>query len=374
MAREMQKSAAVRSERGHVLCVPGCRNLILWLVCFCIMKLNVRWRLKHSSGKASVWNRSGVDDIRFLIFSLLFSLTAPDCFYFLLSILWWKASTWHCYYVRLYPEHPQNAQAEPPLKYVCRADSRPLLACWWMLGLWVTDTCLMRHQLVLGSGWGSHLTNGCRARHIIDITLFSRHVCYYWTVICWGWWVFGAGAFFCIPPLEGRPSDVSWVCLPRVAVLKASADPRGWAHYSFGWLLVWNYSETLDSSPLSLHRLCSHHAVGKPNRLCTVNFIISLLSTWWTENSSLNCSIARQDPSPSVSLVFFYLLPRILSTPARILFYFLRLLQFKMPDFFWKAADLWRQMCEITPKLLKSSIDVHGNKSFVEPKSVLMVY
>lgn len=154
--------------------------------------------------------------------------------------------------------------------------------------------------------------------------------------------MFGVGAFFCIPPLEGRPSDVSWVCLPRNAFLKASADPRGWAHYSFGWLFVWNYSEILDSSPPSLHHLCSHHAAGKPNRLCTVNLIISLLSTWWTENSSLNCWIACQDPSPSVSLVCFYLLPRILSTPARILFYFLRLSQFKMPDFFLKAADLWR--------------------------------
>lgn len=32
--------------------------------------------------KASVWSPGGVDDIRFLIFFLLFSLTAPDRLYF----------------------------------------------------------------------------------------------------------------------------------------------------------------------------------------------------------------------------------------------------------------------------------------------------
>lgn len=31
-------------------------------------------------------------------------------------------------------------------------------------------------------------------------------------------------------------------------------------------------------------------------------------------------------------------------------------------------------MCAITPKLLKSSIDLHKNESFAGPKSVLMVY
>lgn len=158
--RERCRRVQPRDQSEDTSCVflAAEPDTVTGLFGFCIMKLNVRWCLKHSSGKASIWNRSGVDDIRFLIFSLLFSLTAPDRFNFLLSILWWKASTWHCYYVRLYPEHPRNAQAEPPLKYVCRADSRPLLACWWMLGLWVTDTCLMSHQLVLGSGWGSHLT------------------------------------------------------------------------------------------------------------------------------------------------------------------------------------------------------------------------
>lgn len=308
IARDMQKSAAERSERGHILRVPGCRTWYCdWSVWFLYHEM--KHSLKHSSGKASVWNRSGVDDIRFLIFSLVFSLTAPDRFYFLLSVLWRKTSTWHCYYVHLYSEHPRNAQAEPPLKSLCRADRRPLLACWWMLGLWVTDTCLMIHQLVLGGSWGSNLTGWFLERSYRDKWLWGaahhRHRSLQPSCLllldslsaeddeC-----LGVGAFFCVPPSEGRPSDVSLVDLPRCAVFKASARPHVAEQITLSdGCFLWNYSETLDSSILSLHRLCSHHAAGKPSRLCTVNFIISLASTWWAENTSLNCSISGQDPS-----------------------------------------------------------------------------
>lgn len=152
-----------RSERGHVLRVPGCRTWYCdWPVRFFYQEI------KHSL-VSEPCQSFGLEQKRWwhLLFLIFFSLTAPHRFYFLLSVLWRKASTWHCYYVRLYPERPRNAQAEP-LKYLCRADRRPLLSCWWMPGLWVTDTCLMIHQLVLGGGWESHLTGWFLERRYRD--------------------------------------------------------------------------------------------------------------------------------------------------------------------------------------------------------------
>lgn len=150
--RETQKSAAERSESEDASCVFLAAEpdpaTALWLF---FVSWNETFAVVWSTALAKL--RFGTQ-AAFMTFDFSFSCSSflwqhQTVCVFLLSVLWRKASSWHCYYVRLYPEHPRNAQAESPLKYLCLTDRRRLLACWWMLGPRVTDTCPMICQLLL---------------------------------------------------------------------------------------------------------------------------------------------------------------------------------------------------------------------------------
>lgn len=296
--REKQESAAERSERGRVLRVPGCRT---WSsdcsLAFCIMKWNIR-----CLSEAQLWQSFGLEPkrrwwhpISHFLAPLFSDSTRPFVFFFfLLSVLWRKASAWHCYYVRLYPEHPRNAQAESPLKYLCLTDRRRLLACWWMLGPRVTDTCLMIRQLLLrwmngevirqadfffGGGeetqrqmvGGSDASWTSLTAAVISVVAGQ--------FICWGWWAFGGRSVILHPSSGG--GDLPNFLWSTFAVLFLKPQlVLVWLRTSLFLVVVLCgitvKPETLH--PLPLRRPCLHRAARKPNWLCTVNFVISLVS------------------------------------------------------------------------------------------------
>lgn len=291
--RDTQKSAAERSEWGRILCVPGCRT---WScdcsVAFCIMKWNTRCCLKRSSGKASVWNPNGVYDIRFLIFLLLFSLTALDCLYFFAQRTLEESehlTLLLCTLVsRTPPECTSGVSSEI---FVSHWQTLPasLLKNVRPAGDWhLPDDPSASFKVAVGEVirqadffWrGDTETNGFEgAMHhghrslqpscplLLDSSSAENDEC------------LGIGASFCIPPPEGRPSKLSLVDLLRRAVFKASARPHVAENITLPHGCLYGITakpETLH--PLSLYRPCLHRAARKPNWLCTVNFVISLVS------------------------------------------------------------------------------------------------
>lgn len=95
--------------------------------------------------------------------------------------------------------------------------------------------------------------------------------------ICWGWWVFGAGAFFCIPL---RGADI----LPRVcsAFLAVLLDSRSLASFwlsKFHFQMVVSVGFTLKLHPPPLS-LSHHDPVGVKPNLIHVLLTESLLSVW----------------------------------------------------------------------------------------------
>lgn len=143
----------------------------------------------------------------------------------------------------------------------------------------------MQRQMVVGRGTSPTSLSSAAVSVIIG------------QFICWGWWVFGVAAFFYVPSSEGEAFRWFLGLLSSRCCFESLSSSSWLSPLLFQMVvcveLLWNPRLITTASAPIMQR----------ESLCTVNFIISLLSTWWTENTSLNCLISRQDPSSSVSLV-----------------------------------------------------------------------